>query len=125
MKREHWLVVMAAAIGILIWVVVSTVASKSEAWDSPLYFVVGIPLLCVVAGVLALIEPNHPWKWVVVPLGAQAVWMFMTQGFGNLAPLGVLFFGLLAIPLFIAARIGAFFGTRRAKPASKPCSLKF
>ena len=118
MKREHWLVVIAAAIGILVWVAVSTVASKSEAWDSPLYFVVGMPLLCVVAGVFALIEPNHPLKWAVVPLAAQAAWMFMTQGFGNLAPLGVLFFGVLAIPLFIAARIGAFLGKRRAKPTS-------
>lgn len=118
MKREHWLVVIAAVIGILVWVVVSAAASKSEAWDSPLYFVVGIPLLCVVAGVLALIEPNHPWKWAVVPLAAQAAWMFMTQGVGNLAPLGAVFFGVLAIPLFIAARIGAFFGKRRAKPTS-------
>lgn len=118
MKREHWLVVIAAVIGILIWVAVSTVSSKPEAWDSPLYFAVGIPLLCVVAGILALIEPINPWKWAVVPLAAQAAWMFMTQGFGNLAPLGVLFFGVLAIPLLIAARIGAFFGKKRAKPAS-------
>jgi hypothetical protein len=118
MKRRHWLITVAAAIGILVWVVVSAVASKREAWDSPLYFVVGIPLLCVVAAVLALIEPDHPWKWAVVPLAAQAAWMFMAQGFGNLAPLGVLFFGVLAIPLFIAARIGAFLGKRRAKPKS-------
>ena len=118
MKRKHWLVVIAGAIGISIWVVVSTVSSKSEAWDSPLYLVVGMPLLCVVAGDLALIEPDHPWKWAVAPLAAQAAWMFMTQGFGNLAPLGILFFGVLAIPLFIAARIGAFLGKRRAKPTS-------
>jgi hypothetical protein len=118
MKRKHWLVVIAGAIGISIWVVVSTVSSKSEAWDSPLYLVVGMPLLCVVAGVFAFIEPNNPWKWAVVPLAAQAVWMFMTQGIGNLAPLGVLFFGVLAIPLLIAARIGAFFAKRRANPKS-------
>ena len=115
MKREHWLIVIAAAIGILVWVVVSAVASKREAWDSPLYFAAGIPFLCMVAGALALIEPDHPWKWAVVPLAAQAVWMFITQGVGNLAPLGIVFFGILAIPLLISARIGAFFGKRRAK----------
>lgn len=40
----------------------------------------------------------------------QAVWMFATQGFGNLWPLGIGFFLVQVIPPIATAYLGAFFG---------------
>ncbi len=118
MKREYWLYVVAVAAGVLVWVVLSAVSGEREAWDSPLYFLVGIPVLCAVAAALALVEPKRPWRWAVVPLLSQAVWMVLSQGPGNLLLLGLLFFAVLSVPLLIAAWIGAFFGKRRARGIS-------
>jgi hypothetical protein len=41
--------------------------------------------------------------------------MLLTQGPGNLLPLGLVVFGVLAVPSIITAWIGAFFGSKRAK----------
>jgi hypothetical protein len=41
--------------------------------------------------------------------------MLFTQGPGNLLPLGVVVFGVLSAPSIITARIGAFFGSKRAQ----------
>ena len=51
----------------------------------------------------------------MLPMVGQFVWMLISQGPGNLLPLGVIVFGVLSIPPIIAARIGAFFATRTAK----------
>jgi hypothetical protein len=118
MEKKHGLSIIAAATGILVWAGLSAITSQAEAWDSPLYFSLGIPLLCVLAGILGGIEPKHAVRWGVIPVAAQAAWMFFTQGFGNLAPLGMMLFGVLMIPLIVAAQIGAFFGRRKVRHLS-------
>ena len=110
--KTIWLNLIAAAAGIFVWAAVSTTTSRTEAWDSPLYFTAGIPFLCVVSGLLAFIEPKRLRRWAVIPLASQALWMLLTQGFGNMAPMAVLVFAVLAIPLLAGAWIGAFFGKR-------------
>lgn len=114
MKREHWLHLAAAACGAVIWILVALVSGEKEAWDSGLYFSVGIPAVCVVAAAFALLEPSRAWRWGVLPLAGQFVWMLLSQGPGNLLPLGVVVFGVLSVPAIVAARIAASFATKRA-----------
>jgi len=72
-EKEYWLMIVAAASGAAIWIVLSKVSHRREAWDSELYFLIGIPVICVVAACLAYIEPNRPWRWAVTPFAAQAL----------------------------------------------------
>ena len=113
MKRDPWFYLIAAASGILAWVLVSAMTGRVEAWDSGLYFSVGMPVVCVVALVLGFLEPRRAWRWGVVPLLAQFLWMLLTQGLGNLLPLGIIVFVVLSAPSIVAARIGAFVANRR------------
>src|SRR2546429_5909502 len=115
MKKEYWLYGLAVVTGILVWVVVSEASGRREAWDSQWYFLISIPVVCVVSAALRFIEPSRPWRWGVAPLVGQFSWMLLTQGPGNLLPLGVVVFGVLSVPSIITARIGAFFGSKRAK----------
>ena len=39
--------------------------------------------------------------------------MLLTEGPGNLMPLGIVMFGVLSLPAIAAARVGAFFGNKR------------
>lgn len=114
MKKESWFYLVAVASGISVWIVVSALSGRKEAWDSSAYFSFGLPVVCAVAMALAFFAPRRSWRWGVVPVAAQFFWMLMTQGPGNLLPLGIVVFGVLSLPSIIAARIGAFFGNKRA-----------
>ena len=118
MKKDYWLYGAAVAAGIGVWVVVSEVSHRREAWDSEWYFLIGIPVVCMVAAGLGFVEPRKPWRWGLIPLMAQAVWMVVTQGVGNLLPLGLVVFGVLAIPSMITAWLGALVG--KAVAPAKP-----
>lgn len=115
MKKDYWLYVLAVVAGTVVWVVVSEASGRREAWDSQWYFLISIPVVCVVSAALGFVEPSKSWRWGVAPLVGQFSWMLFTQGPGNLLPLGVVVFGVLSVPSIMTARIGAFFGNKRAK----------
>jgi hypothetical protein len=115
MKKDYWLYGLAFVAGTVVWVVVSEASGRREAWDSQWYFLISVPVVCVVSAALGFIEPSKSWRWGVAPLVGQFSWMLFTQGPGNLLPLGVVVFGVLSVPSIITARIGAFFGSKRAK----------
>ena len=115
MKREHWLYLAAAVCGAAIWILIALASGRNEAWDSGLYFSVGIPAVCLVSMAFAFFEPKRSWRWGVLPMVGQFVWMLISPGPGNLLPLGVIVFGVLSIPPILAARIGAFFATKTGK----------
>jgi hypothetical protein len=105
MKREHWLYLSAAGCGAAIWILIALASGRNEAWDSGLYFSVGIPAVCLVSMAFAFFEPNRSLTWGVLPLVGQFVWMLLSSGPGNILPFGVIVFGVLSVPPIIAARI--------------------
>ena len=113
LKKELWLYVACASSGILVWIVVSAVSGKSEAWDSSWYFAAGYPLVCAVSMALGFIAPVRSWRWGLIPFVAQFLWMLLTEGPGNLMPLVIVMFGVLSLPAIAAARVGSFFGNKR------------
>ncbi|MGC3975690.1 MAG: hypothetical protein QM771_15110 [Nitrospira sp.] len=117
MTRDTWLFVTAAAGGMVVWTLVSAFSHKSEAWDSDLYFTLGMPAVCLLSALLGYLEPNNPWRWGAAPLVGQALVMLLTHSPGNLMPFGILMFGILALPSIVAAKIGAL-AAKRGIPGS-------
>jgi hypothetical protein len=115
MTKDYWFYGLAVVTGIVVWVVVSMVSGRREAWDSQLYFLIGIPVVCIMSAALGFVETNRPWRWGVAPLIGQFSWMLLTQGPGNLLPLGLVVFGILSVPSIMTAWIGAFFGSKPAQ----------
>lgn len=97
MKPLRGLYGVAIAAGAAVWILLASFSGKREAWDSDLYFSVGIPVICLVACVLGYLEPERPWRWGIAPLIGQAVWALISQGFGNLLPLGFVVFAILSV----------------------------
>ena len=114
MKKAAGFHLIAAASGVLTWITVSAASGRTEAWDSGLYFSVGLPVVCIVSMAQGFFESRRPWRWGVAPLAGQFLWMLLSQGPGNLLPLGIVMFGVLSVPSVVAARIGAFVATRLA-----------
>lgn len=110
--RPGYLYLIAGVAGIGVWVAVTALSGRREAWDSPLYFQAGLPVLCLVAAVLGFTVPERAWRWGAMPLVAQTAWMFATLGLGNLWPLGLLAGAVLSMPLILASRVGAFLRRR-------------
>lgn len=115
MTRDRGLTVLAFVAGAAIWIAITAASGRREAWDSELYFMAGIPALIVLALVLGYLAPRSSWRWGVWPLAGQFAWMLVTQGPGNLLPLGIVVFAFFAIPGVVAARIGAAIARTRAR----------
>jgi hypothetical protein len=108
MNKDAWLYAIALAVGAAVWVVVSLSTGRSEAWDSAAYFSLGVPSVCVASALLGVVQPFRSWRWGVTPLIGQLAALLVTQGVGNLLPLGVIVFAVLAVPSVLTARAGAF-----------------
>jgi len=114
MRKAYVLYGAALLAGVLVWMLVSALSGRREAWDSDLYFSFGIPALCLVAGMFGFYEPDRPWRWGLIPMAGQALCMFGMQGIGNLFPLGLIAFGIFALPLILMAQLGAGLSRRFA-----------
>ena len=114
MKNDRWCYIVAAASGVLGWVIIAWISGRREAWDSAWYFQAAIPAQCLISAVLGYFAPVRPWRWGAVPMGAQTLWMLASQGVGNLFPLGLIMGAVLAVPPILAARFGAFLNRKAA-----------
>jgi len=115
MKADRFLHLVALLAGAAIWIAISAATGRREAWDSGAYFSVGMPAVCVLSFVLGFARPARSWRWGVLPMAGQFAWMLVSQGPGNLLPLGIVMFGVLSIPAIVTARVGAAIGVRRAQ----------
>ena len=52
---------LAAAAGLAVWLAVGFISGRREAWDSSLYFMAGIPVMCLIAFALAYRFPTRSW----------------------------------------------------------------
>ncbi len=105
---------IAIAAGALLWVVGSAVSDRREAWDSGAYWALFYPAAIAVCALLGYLFPERPWRWCVALFAAQFVTMALLSGeVGNLAPLGLILFGVLSLPAIWAARLASRRGRKR------------
>jgi hypothetical protein len=99
---------IAIVIGVVLWFAGAEVSGRREAWDSGLYWSLFYPLAIGASALLGYLVPERPWRWAAALFGAQCVAMALRSGeIGNLAPLGLVMFGILSLPGVFAASIAA------------------
>ena len=112
------LVPLAIAIvaGILAWDLVRLMGGQSVAWDDTFYWTIGLPLMLGTAFLLGLGFPEHPWRWGLTVIAAQAAWAtfidFAGDGEITLLPDGLLTFALVAVACLLAAYVGQWLRLR-------------
>src|SRR5689334_19955597 len=79
------------------------VTGRKEAWDSPLYFLVGLPLMCVAAGAIAFRFPERSWRWGIGMAVGQSIAMALGAGSLTLWPLALVAMTVLSIPEWVTA----------------------
>ncbi len=107
-SRDGLAYVIAVAAGALLWFAGSELAGKREAWDAGIYWSLFYPLAIGTCALLGYLFPARAWRWAVTLFAAQFLAMVLRSGeVGNLAPLGLIMFGVLALPGVFAALIAA------------------
>ena len=110
---------VAVVAGVLSWDLVRLFGNRAEAWDDPVYWQLALPLMLFTALLLGAACRDRPWRWVAAMVGGQAAWALLLSviagGLPNLFPLGLLMFGLIAVPCLAAAYAGKWLVQRQAR----------
>ena len=108
--------VIAAVLGAALWFGISMLTGRREPWDAGAYWALAYPAAIVTAALLGYFYPERPWRWPAVLFASQFLAMCIRNGeLGNLWPLGIAMFAILAVPAVIAARLAARFSRRSAR----------
>jgi len=106
-------VTIAIVAGMALWLVAAIATGKREPWDGAFYWSVAYPVSIGVCAFLGHAFPDRPWRWALVLFEAQFLAMCIRNGeLGNLWPMGMVVFAIVAVPGVVAAKIGARFARR-------------
>jgi hypothetical protein len=104
---------VSALIGLVVCLFISVVTGRNEAWDSPLYFSLGIPVMCLAIIVISFLIPEKPWRWVAAMAFGQSVALALGGGSLTLWPLAIVAMLLLSLPQMLAAFVASRLALRR------------
>jgi hypothetical protein len=110
MRRPYLLSFVA---GFATCLVITLASGRKEAWDSSLYFIAGIPLMCAAAFAIARHWPARPWRWALTMALGQSVAMALAGGSLSLWPLAIIAMTIVSLPQFGFAWWGGRLGARR------------
>lgn len=102
----------AGAAGFVIATAVALMSGIPVAWATPLYFIAGWPLMCLVIYFMARAYPVRAWRWTLSMMLGQ-VFSSIFFGGGALLPVAMVYVTLLSVPQFYVGSLGSKAGLRR------------
>lgn len=100
--------VLAVLAGVVLWTLAALLTHKREPWDASVYWVVVYPLAIIASAMLAYRYPQRPALWTLVVFEAQFLAMCIRNGeAGNLWPMGMMLFAVIALPAILVAKFAA------------------
>jgi len=106
----------ALAFGFFVWMVVSYMSGRVEAWDSHLYWKFGYPALVIGSALMGYHKRGRAWRWGLWAGMGQALGLLLSRimigGGFSLAPMGFLVILLLTLPCMLFSMIGGKLGRR-------------
>ncbi|MBI2427670.1 MAG: hypothetical protein HYV29_02540 [Ignavibacteriales bacterium] len=96
--------------GLIVWVLISMMTNRREAWDSDLFWSLGVPLMLLMNVVAAFVDPSKVVLKGMLSVVLQPVAMIVMAGeIGSMFPLGLILFGFMGLFYSVGGAIGAFF----------------
>ena len=98
----------AALAGVAVWLLASLTIPRREPWDAGIYWALFYPMAIVAAAYLAYRYPQHPGVIAIIVFEGQFLAMCVRNGeLGNLWPIGMLLFAVVALPAVAVAGLAA------------------
>jgi hypothetical protein len=105
--------VLAIVAGMALWLVATLVSGRREPWDAASYWWGAYPAAIAVSAGLGYRWPVKPWRWPLALFEAQLVAMWLRAGEpGNLWPLAMVLFAVIALPGVAVAALASRCATR-------------
>jgi len=102
--------------GLAICLFITVTSGRKEAWDSPLYFMAGVPAMCIVIFALSYRFPQRAWRWALSMAIGQSVAMVLGGGSASLWPLAIIAMTVVSLPQFIVAMVASGIAKKMAPP---------
>lgn len=99
--------IFSATAGFVICLLITLLTGRKEAWDAPLYFVMGIPLMCAVAFFISYRNPERSWRWVLSMAVGQSLALLLSGNSLSLWPLSIIAMTICSVPQFISALVAS------------------
>jgi len=104
--KKYLMFAIAVGIGVVVEISITALTGETEAWDSKWYLRIGYPIICFTSLGLTYFDPPRKWKWAILPMLSQLVFLLFRNGLGNLFPLALVFNLVWFIGPFTLANIG-------------------
>ena len=100
---------LAVAVGVALEVSVSLATGRREAWDSALYWTIGLPIAVLIAGLIGFVSRGNGWlaATLIVP-GQVLATAYRSGSIGSLTlwPLTLALACVLGLPFALVAYLG-------------------
>ena len=102
-------IIVAVITGVALELGIHALTGRREAWDSPTFWTLGVPLAMVVAVAIGYLArgANWVWAWLICP--AQVTTMMLEQGEILIWPLLMVLAGVLGVPFLVVAFVASKF----------------
>jgi NAD/NADP transhydrogenase beta subunit len=110
MTRKGLVILLAVATGVALELGIHALSGRREAWDSPFFWTLGMPIAALMSVMLGFISHRNDWLWTAVIVPSQVTTMMVTSGeIGSLWPLAVVLSSILSAPFVAASFVGSKF----------------
>jgi hypothetical protein len=100
------IILLTIATGVALELGIHALSGRREAWDSPLYWTVGLPAAGAVSLAIGFLSQRVDWLWAILIVPSQVLTMMIRGGeIGGLWPLTVILSSILSAP-FVAVSFG-------------------
>ncbi len=114
MLNTRSLVCLAIATGVALELGIHALSGRREAWDSPLYWTLGLPAAGVASVVIGCLSRGGNWLWAAVIVPSQVMTMMVRSGEpSGLWPLMLVLSSILGTPFVVASFVGSRFRSKR------------
>jgi hypothetical protein len=108
------IVLLSVATGVLLELGIGALGGRSEAWDSPLYWTMGLPVAVIAAATFGYLSHRSAWVGTLAIVPAQVMTMMVRSGeISGLWPLAVVLSSILSAPFVVTSFVAS-----RFRPAS-------
>jgi hypothetical protein len=108
MRHRRGIIALCVATGVALELGVALTSGRREAWDSPIYWTIGLPAAMLAALLIGFAARRPGWRWTVLIAPSQVLAMMVRSGeIGNLWPLTLVLSSVLSAPFLAAAFVGS------------------
>ena len=120
-KRNGYLISAAlAAGGLAVWVLITSLTGRREAWDSPVFWWFGVPAMLALNAAAGFMEPERIVMKGLVSVALQPAAMAVKTGeIGSMFPFGLIVFAALGTLYGIGGTVGALVKKEFFSPPGK------